>query len=843
PSAPVITGYQPGQVLFLGDTLLITCSVSGGDPLVTSVTFYCGHMDDDTNDIRNDTQVSSQVIIDPLRAEHNGMQCACVASWPKDQQLDLSTKVILIVEGAPLQGDKGTVQNPLHLFVMDGTQSMTFNIVAFPTPLVSIVFLGSSLLVDDNSEQGKTSDVLNARCVPTATVFQSACTVTADKPESEDEGFYNVTVRNNFGEASYIVQLSLAQSAGSDTYDRPMPRQQEDNYTDLVLYEDVGNKQVQTGTAPSAPVIAGYQPGQVVSVGDTLVMTCSVNGGDPLVTSITFHCGSTADGLDKRNTTHVSSQVTIRSVRADHNGTLCVCKALWPKDEQLELNRNVTLLIEEKQTEETTIGQYGSSQPGTGPGEENQSSRNGTEGHPDDEFVEHNNFLYEPGDSPYEVNDAYQPASSESTVQKQPAATTVDPTYEDHNLDSYDDGYAAVSAGSPQENGNVFQTHTQSSLDHDLYSSVDAPTSNIPAAVSGPAAQGDEYAVVDKSKKRNTEPTFQPDVYAQVNKSRPKTGGDVYAQVNKPAKRANSSPMQHDIDEGDGNYAELNPKSTSGSVETSGGDDEYNVLRFQGRNSDTPANPDAGQLYSHIEPPDPPVIAGYRPGQVFHIGGALTLLCIVNGGTPKVKTVAFFCGEHKDSEDVVHQTAVFSAVIIDSLSETDNGTVCNCSARWEKDSTISLTTSITLIVEGQSAPTTVYIETSSKDTNEGGTEESTFPVAAVAGGIGALLAIIGIVIVIIIVVRRLRMKTYDRPSRRRDQDANPYTGLRPTGADSSRISGTANAQGGNEEGQQLASNTRGRLKIPPTEANELRDISNTTASAHAYQNTLQSSAN
>nr|KAG5688589.1 hypothetical protein BaRGS_018667 [Batillaria attramentaria] len=207
------------------------------------------------------------------------------------------------------------------------------------------------------------------------------------------------------------------------------------------------------------------------------------------------------------------------------------------------------------------------------------------------EIIEHNNILYEPGDSPYVVNEAYQP---ESTVQKQPAMTTVDPTYEDHNLNSYDEGYAALRAA-----------HA------------------IPAEVSGPATHGDVYAVVDKSRKRNTEPTFQPDVYAQVNKSRPKTGGDVYAQVNKPAKRANSGPTQHDIDEGDGNYAEVqkpkpdlkpkpalkpkptaavkpNPKSTSGSVATSDVDDEYNVLRFQGQNSDTPANPDAGQLYSHI---------------------------------------------------------------------------------------------------------------------------------------------------------------------------------------------------------------------------------------------------
>ncbi|KAK7497068.1 hypothetical protein BaRGS_00011598 [Batillaria attramentaria] len=232
-----------------------------------------------------------------------------------------------------------------------------------------------------------------------------------------------------------------------------------------------------------------------------------------------------------------------------------------------------------------------------------------------EEVVEHINTLYGPGQDPYEINDIPQPASRHYTAQTQPALDTVDPTYEDHNLNSYDDGYAAVSTGSPQGNGNVSQTH-QPSLDHDLYSDVDVPISKPAVAVSGPATQGDEYAVVEKARKRNTEPTFQPDVYAQVNKSRPKTGGEVYAQVNKPAKRANSSPMQHDLDEGDGNYGEVqkpkpdlkpkptlkskptavrpNPKDTSDPVKTSGGDDEYNVLTFHLRNSDTPTNPDAG---------------------------------------------------------------------------------------------------------------------------------------------------------------------------------------------------------------------------------------------------------
>ncbi|KAK7480681.1 hypothetical protein BaRGS_00028049 [Batillaria attramentaria] len=240
----------------------------------------------------------------------------------------------------------------------------------------------------------------------------------------------------------------------------------------------------------------------------------------------------------------------------------------------------------------------------------------------DQELEEHVNTLYEPGPDPNEINDIHQPASRYFTAHQQPGLDTVDPTYEDHNLDSYDDGYAAVSTGSPQGNGSFPQTH-QPSLDHDLYSDVDAPISKPAVAVSGQATQGDEYAVVEKSRKRNTEPTFQPDVYAQVNKSRPKTGGDVYAQVNKPGKRAKSSPVQQNADEGDGNYGEVqkpkpdlkpkptlkskptaavkpNPKDTSDPVKTSGGDDEYNVLTFHLRNSDTPTNPDAGQLYSHI---------------------------------------------------------------------------------------------------------------------------------------------------------------------------------------------------------------------------------------------------
>ncbi|KAK7469708.1 hypothetical protein BaRGS_00036290 [Batillaria attramentaria] len=403
---------------------------------------------------------------------------------------------------------------------------------------------------------------------------------------------------------------------------------------------------------PDQPVITGYTTGQVLQLGHRLEMVCTVYGGSPKVSSIDFTCTGLDDGEDTSNETSVSSSVIIPSIKGKktHTPTLDSDHPVQMALEQVGLQIHMASMKKSRLSKNHSFQQnhlkqrhkprlqvtVGTAQVETVHHQKRQSpiqeeGRQMQVKDPKDQqkpnrkitmvyIIEHNNILYEPGDSPYVVNEAYQP---ESTVQKQPAMTTVDPTYEDHNLDSYDDGYAAVSTGSPQGNGKGSHTNPQPSLDHDLYSSVDAPAPIIPAEVTEPATRGDEYAVVDKSRKRNTEPTFQPDVYAQVNKSRPKTGGDVYAQVNKPAKRANSSPVQHDIDEGDGNYAEVqkpkpdlkpkpalkpkptaavkpNPKSTSGSVETSDVDDEYNVLRFQGQNSDTPANPDAGQLYSHI---------------------------------------------------------------------------------------------------------------------------------------------------------------------------------------------------------------------------------------------------
>ncbi|KAK7497067.1 hypothetical protein BaRGS_00011597, partial [Batillaria attramentaria] len=82
----------------------------------------------------------------------------------------------------------------------------------------------------------------------------------------------------------------------------------------------------------------------------------------------------------------------------------------------------------------------------------------------------------------------------------------------------------------------------------------------------------------------------------------------------------------------------------------------------------------------------------------------------------------------------------------------------------------------------------------------GSNKKQSFPVAAVAGGVAASVVAIVVIIVIVLVIRRRCYRTYDRPNRRRDQDENPYTGLRPTGAAAnSRTSGDVDTPGVHEE--------------------------------------------
>ena len=100
--APVIEGYVKDEVLQEGHILTMTCSVTGGKPLVTSVIFACSGHSDTVPDVRSSDRVQSYLSLSPLKVGDNGDRCVCTAEWKKTDWYRLSATVILHVNGKTL---------------------------------------------------------------------------------------------------------------------------------------------------------------------------------------------------------------------------------------------------------------------------------------------------------------------------------------------------------------------------------------------------------------------------------------------------------------------------------------------------------------------------------------------------------------------------------------------------------------------------------------------------------------------------------------------------------------------------------------------------------------------
>ena len=87
-----------------------------------------------------------------------------------------------------------------------------------------------------------------------------------------------------------------------------------------------------TDLPSSPPQIAGVKVDGYIE-GDPLALSCSVTGGQPPVTSVTFWCGSLADSTDTTATvngvTAVTSNVTFDRLDLNMNGAVCQCSAIW----------------------------------------------------------------------------------------------------------------------------------------------------------------------------------------------------------------------------------------------------------------------------------------------------------------------------------------------------------------------------------------------------------------------------------------------------------------------------------------------------------------------------------
>lgn len=97
PGPPMIEGLKDNQLLFVGDNLTLTCTVSGGKPLVSFVNFTCGQRTGTL--MYTDTSVSSILTYPSLAVTDKDTKCHCAASWQPEKQLyqkEATTELVIL---------------------------------------------------------------------------------------------------------------------------------------------------------------------------------------------------------------------------------------------------------------------------------------------------------------------------------------------------------------------------------------------------------------------------------------------------------------------------------------------------------------------------------------------------------------------------------------------------------------------------------------------------------------------------------------------------------------------------------------------------------------------------
>ena len=98
-SPPLIRGVQDGGHTE-GESLSLSCSVTGGQPPVSSINFWCGQVSGDSPDttttVDGVTTVTSGVTFDRLDSSMKGTVCRCSAHWSERPSLYTQTATATI---------------------------------------------------------------------------------------------------------------------------------------------------------------------------------------------------------------------------------------------------------------------------------------------------------------------------------------------------------------------------------------------------------------------------------------------------------------------------------------------------------------------------------------------------------------------------------------------------------------------------------------------------------------------------------------------------------------------------------------------------------------------------
>ncbi|KAL8608867.1 hypothetical protein ACOMHN_063942 [Nucella lapillus] len=208
-SAPKISGYVNGHILYEADNLTLNCAVTGGDPKVTSVTLTClGRSKQKTTN----GQTSSLEFSLLSSSDHN-LTCVCSGQWALQGYYTLTDSRTLTVycemriardsfssaEDGVTVLDSSTQQGELH-----------FQVLTTDTPhTASFLYLGT-----DSTGAGypPTSGLLSATCAQTSVAYKSRCVLTASNVTQQWIGYYNVTIATSTQTVSFTFRLQMKKS-------------------------------------------------------------------------------------------------------------------------------------------------------------------------------------------------------------------------------------------------------------------------------------------------------------------------------------------------------------------------------------------------------------------------------------------------------------------------------------------------------------------------------------------------------------------------------------------------------------------------------------------------------
>ncbi|KAL8574723.1 hypothetical protein ACOMHN_023928 [Nucella lapillus] len=164
PSAPQISGYVNGHILYQGDNLILTCAVTGGDPQVTSVTLACpGRSKQKTTNGQ-----SSRLEFSPLSSSDHNLTCMCSGQWAMQGYYNLTDSRNLTVYSPP-STPSITRTGGDSLPALEGeTVTMTSLLTFSGHPSAEVTWTSETPVVKNSSlslgKVGKTDDKRNITC-------------------------------------------------------------------------------------------------------------------------------------------------------------------------------------------------------------------------------------------------------------------------------------------------------------------------------------------------------------------------------------------------------------------------------------------------------------------------------------------------------------------------------------------------------------------------------------------------------------------------------------------------------------------------------------------------------